>query len=72
MKEVVIEGLFPDESLEIVRSLKNDGFIQGKDFDWSYQKPLYNDRTYEQIYDRRTIFRFFKDEMATWFSLRYQ
>lgn len=72
MKEVVIEGLMPNESLEIVQSLKNDGFIQGKDFDWSYHKPLYNERTYELVYDRRTIFRFYQDENATWFSLRYQ
>lgn len=72
MKEVVIEGLVPNESLEIVRSLKNDGLVQGKDFDWAYHRPLYNDRTYELIYDRRTIFVFYQDENATWFSLRYQ
>jgi hypothetical protein len=72
MKEVTIEGLHPDQVLRLVGLVKNDGLIQGKDFDWSYHRPLYNDRTYELIYDRRTVFKFYNDEHATWFSLRYQ
>ena len=72
MIEVKIIDKFPGEILDIVAELKGQGYIQGTDFDFEYHKPKYNDWSGDAVYNRYTIFRFYKDELATWFALRYQ
>ena len=72
MKEVRIEELMPNEVMDIVKEIRKMGYVQGIDFDFEYNKPVYDYLNPENDYNRYTIFRFYKDEIATWFALRYQ
>lgn len=71
MKEVRIEEMMPNEILDIVKELRSMGHVQGTDFDFIYHKPKYDYFNSENDYNRHTYFRFYKEELATWFSLRY-
>lgn len=71
MKEVIVPDWLPNETMEVVRVLRSKGYVQGVHFDFEYHKPKYDDISYELEYDRHTVFRFYKDELATWFSLTY-
>jgi hypothetical protein len=71
MIEVKLVDSMPNEVMDIVRQLKQRGYVQGTDFDWEYHKPEYNDWSGDAVYNRYTIFRFYKEELATWFNLRY-
>ena len=61
----------PNDALAIVNDLKQKGYVQGIDYDWEYHKPEYNDWSGDAVYNRYTMFKFYKEELATWFSLRY-
>jgi hypothetical protein len=71
MTEIKVNDWMPAEMLEVVRSLRQQGYVLGEDFEFEYHRPKYDETTYEAVYNRHTIFRFYKDELATWFSLRY-
>ena len=72
MIEVTLNDLMPDEIMDIVKELRKKGYAQGVDFDFEYHKPEFNDWSGDAVYNRHTIFKFYKEELATWFSLRYQ
>lgn len=57
--------------IDLVRDLKNQGYQQGIDFDFAYCPPQWNDFTGESV-ARHTVFTFYKDELASWFSLKYK
>lgn len=61
----------PAKAMDVVTILKQRGYTMGVDFDWEYHKPKFSDTTYEAVYNRYTVFRFYRDELATWFSLTY-
>lgn len=71
MIEVKIIDIMPNHAMDIVKELRQKGYIQGVDFDFEYNKPKYNDWSGDPVYNRYTIFRFYKDDLATWFSLTY-
>ncbi len=71
MIEVKLIDTMPNEVMDIVRQLKQRGYVQGTDFEWEYHKPEYNDWSGDAVYNRYTMFTFYKEELATWFSLRY-
>jgi hypothetical protein len=71
MIEVKLIDMLPNEIMDIVKELRKSGHVQGTDFDFEYHKPKYDDFSYEPVYNRHTIFKFYKEELATWFSLRY-
>ena len=71
MIEVKALDWIPSNGIEVVNALRQKGYVMGRDFDWEYHKPKYDDTTYEAVYNRYILFRFYKDELATWFSLRY-
>ena len=66
-------------TLDIVRELRKQGLVQGTDFDFSYNKPIYTDwRVWDQAEESDPIvtpkharFRFYDDKYATLFALRY-
>lgn len=72
MIEVKVMDLMPNDVMELVKELRSLGYIQGKDFDFEYHRPKYNDWSGDAVYNRYTIFTFYKDELATWFELRYR
>ena len=71
MIELTAHGWHARRALEVVDELKQKGYRMGVDFDWEYHKPKHDDITYELLYNRHTVFKFYKEELATWFSLRY-
>jgi hypothetical protein len=76
LKEIKLENLDVNEVLDIVRSLRAQGLIQGKDFDFSYNKAVYQDwrdwdNTINTVSPKHAIFKFYDDRYATLFALRY-
>jgi len=71
MIEIKLLDKMPNEVMDIVREIRKSGYVQGIDYDFEYHKPKYSETTYEAVYNRYTIFIFYKEELATWFSLRY-
>lgn len=71
MIEVVLPDKEPNDVLDIVKELRNKGYVQGVDFDFQYKPPKYNDWAMDPEYNRMTIFMFYTEELATYFSLRY-
>jgi len=62
----------PNEVMEIVRELRSKGYLQGIEFDFEYHKPVFNDWSGDNVYNRYTVFKFYKESLATWFTLKYQ
>ena len=72
MIEVKMIDKLPIEFLEIVKELKEKGYVQGTDFDFTYHPPKFDNFSSEAVYNRCVVFKFYKEELATWFSLTYQ
>ena len=71
MIEIKILDKMPNEIMEIVRDIRSKGYMQGVDFDFSYYPPRPADLTPDPEYNRCTTFSFYKEEMASWFTLKY-
>lgn len=71
MIEVKAVDWMPWQAIDVARELQAKGYVMGIDFDWEYHKPKYDDFGHEPVYNRYTMFRFYKEELATWFSLTY-
>jgi hypothetical protein len=72
MIEVRIIDKKVNDILDLVKEIKALGHIQGVDFDFEYHPPKYNDFSGDPVYNRVTVFKFYTEKLATWFSLRYQ
>lgn len=72
MIEVKLIDMMPNEVLDIVKEIRKMGHAQGIDFDFEYHKPEILVDDYDGVYNRYTVFKFYKEELATWFALRYQ
>lgn len=71
MIEVKMIDWMPWQTMEVVKELRQKGYVMGVDFEWEYHKPKYDEFSYEAVENRHTIFRFYKDELSTWFELVY-
>ena len=71
MMKVRMDGMLPRQAMEIVSELRSKGYGQGIDFDFAYY-PSINDRFSGPTKPCYTIFTFYKESLATWFTLRYQ
>ena len=58
------------DALDLVHKLKAKGYVQGVDFDFAFYQSKWDDMIGE--IPKQTIFTFYKEELATWFSLLYQ
>lgn len=72
MIEVKLNIKEVNDLLEIVADLKNKGYVQGTHYDFEYHHPKELDWSGDVKYHRYVIFRFYKDELATWFRLIYE
>ena len=74
MIEVVINGkdLDVNRVISIVNELREKGYRQGVDFDFEYHPPKYIDWGGDDEYDRYVLFKFYKEELATYFRLMYE
>jgi len=67
--EILIEHRSADSVMNIVRELRKQGWVQGKDFDFAFHQRRWD----EMVGDipSRTVFKFYKEQYATFFALKY-
>jgi len=70
MIEIVINNWTVSRVLEVVQDLRAKGLEQGTDFDFGYY-PSYFDDFGGTIRQRHTVFTFYTESMATWFTIAY-
>lgn len=71
MTDVVIMDRDPSYIVDVVRELRANGFVQGVDFDFAYRPSSWDNFSGDAVYNRSTIFTFYKEEIASWFTLKY-
>ena len=59
------------EILQIIKEMANDGIIQGRDFDFAYHPAKYDSDGWEAVSPKQTVFGFYTESMATFFTLKY-
>ena len=71
MKEITLHDIKVPALLDIVEELREQGLIQGHDFDWAYHPAPY--RTYNDppIPAPNAVFAFYTEKYATFFVLKY-
>ena len=72
MIEVHILDLNATEISSIVNDLKSRGHQLHVDFDFAYHPPKFDNFSGEAVYNKRVVFKFHKEELATWFELVYK
>ena len=70
MINVEIKYIGPTKVLEIVQELRNMGWVQGTDFDFSFHQSEY-DYMNGDVIPKRTVFTFYNDTNASYFTLRF-
>ena len=68
MKSIVLR-IDAARTLEIVREIKNQGWVQGVDFNFAYQQSQWDDMIGE--IPKHAIFMFYTEKYATFFALKY-
>jgi len=71
VKEVILSKGTPGEVIEIVREMRANGMIQGKDFDFKYMPVKYDTNGWEVVTEQHTVFTFYEESYATWFALKW-
>ncbi len=57
-------------TLDLVQQLRDKGYVQGVDFDFAFHQSKWDEMIGE--IPKHTEFIFYKEELATWFSLVHQ
>jgi hypothetical protein len=57
--------------MAIVKELRLQGLIQGKDFDFAFHKATYTADSWTAVTPRQTVFTFYTEKHATLFALKY-
>lgn len=71
MISVEIKDRNPNEIIDIVRELRTQGLVQGKDFDFAYHASRWDTFGHEPPTRRFTVFTFYDEKLATWFILKW-
>jgi hypothetical protein len=71
MIEVKIPDRGPNQIMEIVRELRDQGLVQGIDFDFAYRHAGYDPVSGHFVEPRHTVFTFHVEKHATFFILKY-
>lgn len=70
MKNLRLE-ITPSLALTYVQELRDSGLVQGVDFDFSYF-PTINDRFSGPSKPAYVLFHFYKDSLATFYTIKWQ
>lgn len=68
MIEVKIEWEKPMSIMAIVGELREAGYVQRRDFDFHYYPATMSN---DGIIPRYTIFSFYREDISSWFVLKY-
>ena len=71
MIEVIIAKQTAHDIINIVYELRDQGFIQGVDFEFAYHAADYDNWSGDVTYNKHTVFRFTDPATASWFTLKY-
>ena len=71
MTEVRINNVDAVDAMRIVQELRDMGWIQGKEFDFSYHHTRRDSYSYEVMDPMHVDFVFYRPEYATMFTLKY-
>jgi hypothetical protein len=66
---VKVKSKPPSEIIDIVRELRAQGLVQGKDFDFSYNPETWDNFTMSE--EKHTVFTFYDERWGTWFTLKW-
>lgn len=69
--KVILEGLTSNECMDIVRELKEQGYVQGQHFDFEFVPTESDYITGHFKVLKHTNFTFYVDSLSTWFKLKY-
>lgn len=74
MIEVVCLNWEPNKAIDVVKDMRLKGYTHGEDFDFKYYPPVFNSYAWEDepIQERKVVFFFYREELASWFELRYK
>jgi hypothetical protein len=67
--EVAVFHKSADDTMRIVKELRQQGLVQGKDFDFAFNQSRWDDMIGE--IPKQTIFTFYTEKYATLFALKY-
>ena len=70
-KEVVLKHRSPTEIIDIVYEMRELGMVQGKDFDFRYNQATYMDWSGDAVDPEHTVFIFYNESLASWFTLKW-
>ena len=68
---VRMEGYGAADTLCVVQEIREWGLVQGQDFDFAYHPPIYHDRQPRLNIKSVAEFRFYTQQYATMFKLKY-
>jgi len=68
---VKLVGLHPTQVMNIIYELRDMGYVQGTDFDFKYVPTITDDHSVYEVFEKCTFFTFYKDSLASWFTLKY-
>lgn len=71
MIEIVVEDRGVSEILPMVTSMRDRGWVLNQDFSFAYYNATFNNDGYEAVTPKRTVFTFYREELATVFALTY-
>ena len=71
MREVIIPDMNANEIMELVKELRQQGLVQGQDFDFKYQPPVWDNFSGHAVHERHTVFYFHTEKYATFFQLKW-
>jgi hypothetical protein len=69
--DIVILNRKADDVMSIVCGLRDQGLIQGVDFDFAYRQATFDPITGHSVTDRHTVFTFYAEKYATLFALKW-
>jgi len=74
MTKVICDGWSPAKAMDVVRIIRDLGYAQGIDFAFEYHPPIFDSYSYDQEpkQDRYVVFSFYKEEIATWFAIKFK
>ena len=71
MTEIKVIDIDATRTMEIVRELRAQGLVQGRDFDFSYHQAKIDEDSWSAVENKHAKFKFYNDKYATLFALRY-
>lgn len=71
MIEIVLYKRSAIDIIDIVKSMRDNGMVQGRDFDFKYNQTKWDNYDPEAVSLEHTVFIFYEEKYATWFSLKW-